>query len=84
MISFDGISAVFTFADQRRIRKVFAIIKNLAEDDDWWKITVDQYISADRNEKVDMCKYMLDIFNSVNGCDFMTLEEAVILSAYTA
>ena len=84
MISFDGISAVFTFADQRRIGKVFAIIKNLAKEDDWWQMAVDQFVSADRNEKIDMCKYMLDIFNSVKDCDFMSLEEAVMLSAYPA
>jgi hypothetical protein len=84
MVSFDGISAVFTFADQRRIGKVFAIIKNLARNDDWWQMAVDQFYDADRNEKIDMCKYMLDIFNSVKDCDFMTLEEAVMFSAYPA
>ena len=82
MVTFDNISAVFTFADQRRISKVFAIIENLAKDDDWWQMAVNQFASADRNEKIDMCKYMLDIFNSVKDCDFMSLEEAVVLSAY--
>ena len=84
MLYFDGISSVFSFGDQRRIGKVFAIIKKLAEDDDWWQMAVDEFISADRNEKIDMCKYMLDIFNSVKDCDSMSLEEAVMLSAYPA
>jgi hypothetical protein len=47
-------------------------------------MAVDQFGSADRNEKIDMCKYMLDIFNSVKDCDFMSLEEAIVLSAYPA
>ena len=84
MFYFDGISSVFTFADQRRIGKVFAIIQNLAKTDDWWKIAVEQFALANRNDKIEMCKHMLGIFNSVKDCEFMTLEEAVVLSAYDA
>ena len=82
MIKFDDLATVFTFADQRRIIKVFTIIEDLAKNNDWWQMAVDQFVSADRNEKIYMCKYMLEIYNSAKDCDFMTLEQAVILSAY--
>lgn len=81
---FEGLGNVFTFADLRRMGKVLFIIENLGKSDDWWKMTFDQFVSADRDSKISMCNTMLDIYNCARKCDFMTLEDAVILSAYPA
>ena len=79
-----SIESQFTFADLRRIRKVFSVLKNLAEHDNFFAEAVEQFVSATGSEKIEMCNYLLDIYNSAEGCDFMTLEEAVMLSAYPA
>ena len=78
------IASRFTFADQRRIGKVLNVMKSLAEHDDFFETAVEQFNSTTGEEKLDMCNYLLDIYNSTRECDFMTLEEAVMLSAYPA
>jgi hypothetical protein len=74
----------FSYADIRRIDKVFSIMKNLAKEDDFFASAVEEFESASSSEKVDMCNYLLSIYNRTADCDIMTLEQAVILSAYPA
>ena len=76
--------AHFTYADIRRITKVLNIMKALAESDDFFSIAVAEFEAATGTEKINMCNQLLEIFNHTKDCDFMTLEQAVILSAYPA
>lgn len=72
----------FTFADARRIGKVLNVMENLAEKDNFFADALEQFETAVVIKKIDMCKYLLEIFNSVKDSNVMSLEQAVILSAY--
>lgn len=76
--------AYFTFAEVRRIRKVLCIMKVLAENDDFFATALEEFESADTQEKIPMCNYLLKIFNDARESECMSLEQAVVLSAYPA
>lgn len=72
----------FTFADCRRIEKVLDVMKSLSEKDDFFAIAVEEFNSAVGAEKINMAEYLLKIYNDAKDSGIMSLEQAVILSAY--
>lgn len=71
----------FTFADNRKIEKVLNIMKNLAEKDSFFAVTLEEFNSAVGEEKIHMCNYLLKIYKDAKDNE-ISLEQAVILSAY--
>ena len=71
----------FTFAENRKIDKTLAVMKKFAEKDNFFATAVEQFNFAIGNEKYDMCKYLLEIYNDAQN-DSMSLETAILLSAY--
>ena len=71
----------FLFKENRKIDKTLAVMKRLAEKDNYFAIAIEQFNSARGEEKYNMCKYLLEIFDSTQD-GVMNLETAVILSAY--
>lgn len=71
----------FTFADNRKIEKVLNVMKDLAKKDDFFAVALEEFNSAVGEEKIHMYNYLLKIYKDAkdNG---MSLEQAVILSAY--
>lgn len=72
----------FTFADCRRIEKVLNVMRNLAEKDNFFAVAVEEFNSAVGAEKINMAEYLLKIYNDAKDSGIMSLEQAVILSAY--
>lgn len=72
----------FTFADCRRIEKVLNVMRNLAEKDNFFAIAVEEFDSAVGAEKINMAEYLLKIYNDAKDSGIISLEQAVILSAY--
>ena len=73
----------FTFADNRRIGKVLSVMKDIAKSDPFFAVAVEQFEAATGSEKIRMGNYLLKIFNSTSS-GTLSLEQAVILSAYPA
>lgn len=74
----------FTIGDKRRIRKVLSVMEELAQTDPFFSVAVKQFEAATGAEKIIMGNYLLKIFYAPTKCSGMTLEQAVILSAYPA
>lgn len=72
----------FTFVDATKIIRVLNVMENLSKSDEFFANALQDFQFATASEKIKMCKYLLWIFNSVKNNDAMTLEQAVILSAY--
>lgn len=88
ILSFPTIDYHFTFADQRRMQKVMNVMDSIAKEEtnlgEFFRTALDEFWNAPVPEKVEMCKYLLEIYNDTKECGCMTLEQAVILSAYPA
>ena len=82
---FNTMYARFVFADIRKIDKVFAVMRKLAEDenDGFFADALAEYLAADIEEKAMMCKRLVEIFNEAKQ-DGMDLEMAVYLAAFPA
>ena len=72
----------FTFADCRRIEKVLNVMRDLSEKDKFFAIAVEEFDSAVGEEKINMAEYLLKIYNDAKDSGIISLEQAVILSAY--
>ena len=72
----------FTFADNKRIEKVLDVMRNLAEKDNFFAVAVEEFDSAVGMEKINMAEYLLKIYNDAKDSGIISLEQAVILSAY--
>lgn len=87
MICFPTMNARFTFSEERRFQKVFQIMENLAVNENslgvYFKNALKEFEEATIQEKIRMCRYLLEIYNDTKT-DCITLEEAVIFSAYSA